>query len=294
MLIESSSTASSMRARGHGPARRDRAPNIAPSDAVSGCAAATRTTLVGQRGVDARRQHRRAAALRDAHHGAVDDAELGRERARHADHRRRASAVSCSDAARRTIASASRSARRRCARARRPRGAGAAAARRRRCRPAASCAGDRRASPSASARTSSERLERRSPPGPSRLPSTRSTFQAGRASPSGLTTPWKLCTRPSALTKVPEVSVNGAIGSSTSANRRRARLNGAQRDDHLGLAERGDRAAPDRPHRTRLDVQQHAGLQRRSRRASGRRSGRPRPAARRPAARRRVLAASAR
>ena len=41
------------------------------------------------------------------------------------------------------------------------------------------------------------------PARPSRLPSTRSTFQAGRVSPSGLTTPWKLCTRPSALTKLP-------------------------------------------------------------------------------------------
>ena len=57
------------------------------------------------------------------------------------------------------------------------------------------------------------------------LPSTRSTFQAGRASPSGLTTAWKLWTRPSALTKVPGVSVHGAIGSSTSLMSRLA-LNG--------------------------------------------------------------------
>ena len=35
---------------------------------------------------------------------------------------------------------------------------------------------------------------------PSRLPSTRSTFQAGRDSPSERTTPLKLCTRPSLLT----------------------------------------------------------------------------------------------
>ncbi len=49
------------------------------------------------------------------------------------------------------------------------------------------------------------------------LPSTRSTFQAGRVSPSGLTTPWKDCKRPSALTKLPEVSVKGETGSSTSA-----------------------------------------------------------------------------
>ena len=45
-------------------------------------------------------------------------------------------------------------------------------------------------------------------------------------SPSGLTTPWKLCTRPSALTKVPEVSLNGAIGSITSANSFATFLNG--------------------------------------------------------------------
>ena len=39
---------------------------------------------------------------------------------------------------------------------------------------------------------------------PSRLPSTRSTFQPGRVSPSGWTTPLKLCARPSQLTNVPE------------------------------------------------------------------------------------------
>lgn len=60
---------------------------------------------------------------------------------------------------------------------------------------------------------------------PSMLPSTRITFQAGRVSPSGRTTAWKLCTRPSALAKLPEVSVNGAMGSSTSENARLA-LNG--------------------------------------------------------------------
>ncbi len=52
------------------------------------------------------------------------------------------------------------------------------------------------------------------------LPSTRSTFQAGRASPRGRTTAWKLWMRPSALTKVPGVSLNGAMGSSTSLNSR--------------------------------------------------------------------------
>jgi len=51
---------------------------------------------------------------------------------------------------------------------------------------------------------------------PSIVPRTRSTFQAGRASPRGCTVAWKLCTRPSVLMNVPGVSVNGAIGSSTS------------------------------------------------------------------------------
>jgi len=50
----------------------------------------------------------------------------------------------------------------------------------------------------------------------SKLASTRSTFQAGRVSAKGLTTAWKLCRRPSALTKLPDVSVNGAMGNSTS------------------------------------------------------------------------------
>ena len=45
---------------------------------------------------------------------------------------------------------------------------------------------------------------------------TRITFQAGRVSPNGLTTAWKLCKRPSAFTKLPEVSVKGAVGSITS------------------------------------------------------------------------------
>ncbi len=39
----------------------------------------------------------------------------------------------------------------------------------------------------------------------------------GRVSPSGFTTPLHACARPSQLTKVPAVSVNGLIGSSTSA-----------------------------------------------------------------------------
>ena len=49
-------------------------------------------------------------------------------------------------------------------------------------------------------------------------PNTRNTFHAGRVSPNGLTTPWKLCARPSELINVPAVSVKGAIGNSTSLN----------------------------------------------------------------------------
>ena len=37
---------------------------------------------------------------------------------------------------------------------------------------------------------------------------TQERVQAGRDSPNGLTTPWKPCTRPSVLTKVPAVSLN--------------------------------------------------------------------------------------
>ena len=59
----------------------------------------------------------------------------------------------------------------------------------------------------------------KSKPGRSiRLANTRSTFQAGRVSPRGRTTAWKLCNRPSAFTKLPEVSVKGAMGNSTSLN----------------------------------------------------------------------------
>ncbi len=47
-------------------------------------------------------------------------------------------------------------------------------------------------------------------------PNTRNTFHAGRVSPKALTTPWKLCTRPSVLMNVPAVSVNGEMGNNTS------------------------------------------------------------------------------
>ena len=70
--------------------------------------------------------------------------------------------------------------------------------------------------------------------------------------------------------------MNGAIGSSTSAERRRLGLNGAQRDDHLGACRaRRARAAPVGGVERGLDVQQHAGLERPPRRASGRRSRPP-------------------
>ena len=50
------------------------------------------------------------------------------------------------------------------------------------------------------------------------VPSTRRTFQPGRVWPNGVTVPLKLWGRPCALTKVPEVSVNGDTGSMTSAH----------------------------------------------------------------------------
>ena len=68
---------------------------------------------------------------------------------------------------------------------RRPGDGGAA----RRC-PAARQSRPRRPAPR---RAPLRRFPASKPARPSRLPSTRSTFQAGRASPSGLTTPWKLC-----------------------------------------------------------------------------------------------------
>ena len=55
------------------------------------------------------------------------------------------------------------------------------------------------------------------PSSPSRLPRTRSTFQPGRVWPRGFTLPLKLCARPSQLTNVPDVSVNGEMGSITVA-----------------------------------------------------------------------------
>ena len=218
-----------------------RAPRCA--DAPAGDAHARSAASVG---VDARRQHgrRRCPALTRTASPSTRPSSR-HELARQADATGgRASAVSCSAGARRTSGRSRRSARRRCARARRAvgaaRGQRVGRSARRRGEPARRSSAT---SPSASARTSSDGLERRSRR-PSRLPSTRSTFHAGRASPSGLTTPWKLCTRPSALTKVPEVSVNGAIGSSTSATSTPASLERRQRDDHLGAgrARRAPRA----------------------------------------------------
>src|SRR5699024_12756351 len=60
--------------------------------------------------------------------------------------------------------------------------------------------------PITASRTASE-LSSSKPSHSNKLPNTRRTFQAGRESPTGAATPRKLCTRPSALIKVPEVSV---------------------------------------------------------------------------------------
>ncbi len=73
---------------------------------------------------------------------------------------------------------------------------------------------------------------------PRRLPSTRSTFQAGRVSPSGRTTAWKLCRRPSAFTNEPDVSLNGAIGNSTSLMSMLV-LKGLERHHHAGRVQTG-------------------------------------------------------
>ena len=70
--------------------------------------------------------------------------------------------------------------------------------------------------PSTASRTCSD-VSKSKPSSFSIVPSTRNTFQPGRVSPAGRTTPRNDCTRPSQLTNVPDVSVNGAIGSSTSA-----------------------------------------------------------------------------
>ena len=138
---------------------------------------------------------------------------------------------------------------------------------RRRCAPGRPCApadADGSAAPRLSSRAArpdgiAERLGAHllgavscSKPGrPSRLPSTRSTFQAGRVSPSGLTTPGKLCSRPSALTKLPAVSVNGAIGSSTSAFSTSGVLERRQRDDQAAALQRRARGRRRRRRRAR-------------------------------------------
>ena len=181
--------------------------------------------------------------LAHAHLRRRRDAELRQQRARSCRRRGgRASAVCCSggDAAHQRIGEVDRHV---------GDALDAAAAARAPASPAARAAFDKRARDIAA-----RRAPRRAPastvsnskPGrPSRLPSTRSTFQAGRASPSGLTTPWKLCTRPSALTKVPAVSVNGAIGSSTSAYVERGRCGTASaRRPCSACSQRGARRAP--------------------------------------------------
>ena len=64
--------------------------------------------------------------------------------------------------------------------------------------------------------TSSELLNSK-PSRPSKLPNTRNTFQPGRVSPKGRTAALNVWAVPAILMKVPDVSVLGAIGSSTSA-----------------------------------------------------------------------------
>lgn len=119
-----------------------------------------------------------------------------------------AAGVDCSDPARRAMASLKNS--------------GTSATR---CRPwtasptpgLAPMAFDRRGaiSPASTASRTDSEVSSSKPGSSSALPSTRSTFQPGRVWPSGRTVPLKLCALPSALTKVPEVSVNGAMGSIT-------------------------------------------------------------------------------
>ena len=68
------------------------------------------------------------------------------------------------------------------------------------------------------------------------LAKTRNTFQAGRHSPNGLAAATKLCTRPSILIKVPEVSLNGAIGNNTSALSNAADLKTVNATTHSACA----------------------------------------------------------
>ena len=80
----------------------------------------------------------------------------------------------------------------------------------------AACSVGATASDSARWRTCST-FSKSKPGMPSSDPSTRITFQPGRAWPAGRTAPLKLCSRPSQLMKDPPVSVNGAMGSRQSA-----------------------------------------------------------------------------
>ena len=114
-----------------------------------------------------------------------------------------------------------------------------------------SCAASHRPRPAALSRTSLRRCRRRSPASPSIVPSTRSTFHAGPRFAERLHARRESsAARPSQLTNVPAVSVNGAIGSSTSAYVDAPCSERAHRHDELRLLERSARRAPDSRSRT--------------------------------------------
>jgi hypothetical protein len=75
----------------------------------------------------------------------------------------------------------------------------------------------------------------------------------------GRTAGWKLCTLPSVETKVPAVSVNGAIGSSTCAYSLAACAERGERDDELRLAQRAERGVRIGAIELGLGIQQHVG-----------------------------------
>ena len=117
------------------------------------------------------------------------------------------------------------------------------------------------------------------------VPSTRSTFQPGRVSANGRTTPWNSCSRPSQLTNAPAVSVNGEIGSITSAYAC-AVIERAHHDDQVRLLQRVARGERVGEVELGLGVQHDVRLAR-ARRASPARACRRTAAARRRDARRR-------
>ena len=199
------------RSRGAAPRRPSRrATSPSPSIAVSGMPRATRTQPSGTRGVDRRGEDRLAAALADASRArprrgpaAANVAAL--KRAAGEDLRvggllqRRASGAR-PGRPRRSANSAMRSS---SPPGFAPRRAGGVEAR---------CPGPPAPTPAGRARClarTASSVSASKPGRPSSAPSMRSTFHAGRDSPSGFTTALNDCTRPSMFTKVPPVSVNG-------------------------------------------------------------------------------------